>query len=96
MNYTIGKKTTPPEERELSEKTLAVAVSETEIQFGEVIEITEKETPGVLQNISMLSTTTQTSEPEAPDFAGVQLRIRRTGITTCDSFHKLKLLIIKV
>lgn len=79
MNYTIGKKTTPPEERELSEKTLAVAVSETEIQFGEVIEITEKETPGVLQNISMLSTTTQTSEPEAPDFAGVQFTNPQNG-----------------
>lgn len=79
MNYTIGKKTTPPEERELSEKTLAVAVSETEIQFGEVIEIAEKETPGVLQNISMLSTTTQTSEPEAPDFAGVQFTNPQNG-----------------
>ena len=79
MKYTIGKKTTPPEERELSEKTLAVAVSETEIQFGEVIEITEKETPGVLQNISMLSTTTQTSEPEAPDFAGVQFTNPQNG-----------------
>ena len=44
MNYTIGKKPTPPEERELSEETSAIPVSEKEIQSDEVTEMTAEET----------------------------------------------------
>ena len=72
MNYTIGKKSTPPEERELLEETSAIPASEKEMQSDEATEMNAEET------VTMATEEAAAEEPtvkETPDPITIEAEI---------------------